>query len=123
MTRREDQDRPGARFIPADQSVAAHRRLVKHDAGWTIRRIDDGSIEWTSPLGRVYTVATTTYPVDTTFDSVVPDDNNEKPPASTVLTTPVDSLVVVPCVCGACGRHACGETAQPANYLDASDAA
>jgi hypothetical protein len=59
-------------------ALCTRHHHAKHEGGWRVRRLDDGSARWTSPLGRVYTVAITTYPVDTTFDSVVPDDNNQQ---------------------------------------------
>jgi hypothetical protein len=39
---------------------------LKHDAGWTVRRRADGTVEWTSPAGRAYEKPPETYPVDHT---------------------------------------------------------
>lgn len=61
----------------AAHAYTTHVRLVKHDAGWKLRRRPDGAIEWTSPLGRSYVVEPPSYPIDTTLSSVVSDDNNE----------------------------------------------
>jgi hypothetical protein len=27
---------------------------LRHEGGWQVRRLDDGSVEWTSPTGRKY---------------------------------------------------------------------
>lgn len=51
----------------------------KDEAGWQPRRLLDGSVEWTSPLGRTYVVQPATYPLDTTLSSVVPNDNTGQP--------------------------------------------
>jgi hypothetical protein len=38
----------------------------KHDAGWTPKRLPDGTIEWTSPTGHRYVEEPATYPIDHT---------------------------------------------------------
>jgi uncharacterized damage-inducible protein DinB len=53
----------------------------KHDAGWRLKRLPDGSIEWTSPTGHSYLVPASTYPVDGTYDMYVHHDNDEHPAA------------------------------------------
>jgi hypothetical protein len=58
---------------------------LKHDTTWTVQRIADGRLRWTSPTGRAYHREPATYPVDITASVVVvPDDNNETatPPAA-----------------------------------------
>jgi hypothetical protein len=52
----------------------------KHDAGWHLKRLVDGSIEWTSPTGHTYVVPASTYPVDRTSTMCAADDNVEHPP-------------------------------------------
>ncbi|MEO8888265.1 MAG: DUF222 domain-containing protein [Jatrophihabitantaceae bacterium] len=51
----------------------------KHEAGWQLRRLPDGGIEWTSPTGHVYMVPASTYPIDTTHDVYTRNDNTEHP--------------------------------------------
>lgn len=48
----------------APECPRAHH--LKHDAGWTVRLRDDGTVEWTSPTGRTYEKPPETYPVDRT---------------------------------------------------------
>jgi hypothetical protein len=55
----------------------------KHEAGWQLERLADGSIKWTSPTGHTYLVPAPTYPLDTTFDLYPPDDNTEHPASDT----------------------------------------
>ncbi|MEO8888095.1 MAG: DUF222 domain-containing protein [Jatrophihabitantaceae bacterium] len=51
----------------------------KHEAGWQLSRLPDGSIEWTSPTGHVYLVPASTYPIDTTHEVYIRNDNTEHP--------------------------------------------
>jgi hypothetical protein len=37
-----------------------------HEAGWQIRRLDDGTVQWISPTGHTYRVPPAAYPIDTT---------------------------------------------------------
>ncbi len=41
---------------------------AKHEGGWTVARLDDGTLRWTSPSGRVYDNDPARYPV-----GVIPD--------------------------------------------------
>jgi hypothetical protein len=49
-------------------SVCCRHHHLKHDAGWTPRRLDDGSIQWTSPTGHTYLEEPATYPIDQTTE-------------------------------------------------------
>jgi hypothetical protein len=51
-------------------ALCCRHHHVKHDHGWPLKRLPDGSIEWTSPTGHTYLVAANTYPVDTTMAQV-----------------------------------------------------
>jgi hypothetical protein len=52
----------------ADGLAAAceHDHYSVHEGGWQIRRLEDGTVEWTSPTGHAYRVPPATYPIDTT---------------------------------------------------------
>jgi hypothetical protein len=47
-------------------SACQHDHYSVHEAGWQTRRLQDGTVEWTSPTGHTYRVPLATYPVDTT---------------------------------------------------------
>ncbi len=47
-------------------ALCARHHHAKHEAGWRLRRLPNGSIEWTSPTGHTYLVPAATYPIDTT---------------------------------------------------------
>jgi hypothetical protein len=54
-----------------------------HDAGWQIARLEDGTVEWTSPTGHSYRVPPATYPIDTTSQRPAPaagEDQNDHTP-------------------------------------------
>jgi len=52
----------------------------KHDAGWTPKRLPDGTIEWISPTGHRYVEEPATYPIDyTTHHRHRPNPNRPKP--------------------------------------------
>lgn len=44
------------------QPLCCRHHHVRHDAGWTPKRRDDGVTEWTSPTGRVYEKPPEPYP-------------------------------------------------------------
>jgi hypothetical protein len=48
----------------------------KHDTTWTIERLTDDTLRWTSPSGRIHLNEPATYPIDRTPDSVIPNDTN-----------------------------------------------
>jgi hypothetical protein len=50
---------------------------AKHQAGWKLRRTEDGTHHWTSPLGKKYQVPPATYPTDTT---TTPAPDPDPPP-------------------------------------------
>jgi Domain of unknown function (DUF222) len=52
----------------------------KHDAGWTPKRLEDGSTEWTSPTGHRYTEPPATYPIDHSTDPPAPAESDPDPP-------------------------------------------
>ena len=37
--------------------ICRHHHRIRHQAGWTFRRLDNGDHHWTSPLGRTYTTS------------------------------------------------------------------
>ena len=37
---------------------------LKHEAGWDVRILDDGTTRWTSPVGLVYDVPPYCHPID-----------------------------------------------------------
>ena len=55
---------------------------VKHDAGWQVERLPDGTIRWTTPTGRVYDRPPESFPVDQTRPKLEPPepDEDEPPP-------------------------------------------
>jgi hypothetical protein len=60
--------------VPWDEGGATHagnlialcsrHHHAKHEAGWNVKRGTDGSIRWTSPLGKIHRVQPARYPVD-----------------------------------------------------------
>lgn len=44
------------------QPLCRHHHRLKHDGGWTLRRLDDGSFEWTAPSGHAYQARPPSYP-------------------------------------------------------------
>ncbi|MDT4964887.1 MAG: hypothetical protein QOF87_4534, partial [Pseudonocardiales bacterium] len=61
-------DSKGETNEPNLLSICCRHHHSKHDAGWTPRRLDDGSIQWTSPTGHTYLEEPATYPIDHTTD-------------------------------------------------------
>jgi hypothetical protein len=60
-----------------------------HDAGWQIRRLDDGTVEWTSPTGHTYRVPPATYPIDTTCQRPAEgEDQNDHTPGADSAADP-----------------------------------
>jgi hypothetical protein len=49
-----------------------------HEAGWQIRRLQDGTVEWTSPTGHTYRVPPATYPIDTTSQHAAPAEGEDQ---------------------------------------------
>jgi hypothetical protein len=43
-----------------------HDHYGVHEAGWNVKRLQDGTVEWTAPTGHTYRVPPATYPIDTT---------------------------------------------------------
>ena len=58
-------------------ALCCRHHHLRHEAGWTPKRLPDGSIEWTSPTGHKYVEPPATYPIDHTTDPVVPDEPSE----------------------------------------------
>ena len=52
---------------------------LKHDTTWTVERLADGTLRWTSPHGRVHLNQPATYPLDSTLDSVLSQDTEHAP--------------------------------------------
>jgi hypothetical protein len=48
--------------------LCARHHHLKHEAGWTLIRLADGTSRWISPLGRTYDEPPAEYPVDRTAD-------------------------------------------------------
>ncbi|MDT4910296.1 MAG: hypothetical protein QOI69_3537, partial [Pseudonocardiales bacterium] len=61
-------ERKGETNEPNLLCLCCRHHHLKHDGGWTPRRLDDGSIEWTSPTGHTYIEEPATYPIDHTTD-------------------------------------------------------
>jgi hypothetical protein len=58
-------------------AVCCRHHHLTHDAGWTPRRLDDRSIEWTSPTGHKYVEPPATYPIDQTIELSQPTEPAE----------------------------------------------
>lgn len=58
---------------------------LKHEAGWTVEQLPDGTTRWTSPTRQVRDTQPPTYPTTTTAQAgiVVSDDNDETGPPHT----------------------------------------
>jgi hypothetical protein len=52
---------------------------LKHEAGWTVHRTDDGTTVWIAPTGRRHEKPPDVIPLDTTSQPP-PDDDDDKPP-------------------------------------------
>jgi hypothetical protein len=52
--------------------LCSRHHHLKHEAGWRIRRRDDGTTEWTSPTRHRYLTPPSALPIDRTTDP--PDD-------------------------------------------------
>jgi hypothetical protein len=61
-------NRNGETNEPNLLSLCCRHHHSKHNAGWTPRRLDDGSIQWTSPTGHTYLEEPATYPIDRTSE-------------------------------------------------------
>jgi hypothetical protein len=77
-------ERKGKTCEPNLLSLCCRHHHLKHDAGWTPSRLDDGSIEWTSPTGHTYVEPPATYPIDQTTNpsacELVDGDGDPSPP-------------------------------------------
>jgi HNH endonuclease len=60
------------------QALCARHHHLKHEAGWSVRRRDDGITEWTDPTGRTYQKPPDEIPRDTTLDP--PPEPPPEPP-------------------------------------------
>jgi hypothetical protein len=58
--------------------LCSRHHHLKHEAGWSVSRASDGMTIWVSPIGRRYAKPPPTFPIDNTFSTVVPD-NDEHP--------------------------------------------
>ncbi|MDT4973711.1 MAG: hypothetical protein QOG22_3854, partial [Pseudonocardiales bacterium] len=58
-------------------SVCCRHHHLKHEGGWQPERLDDGSIEWTSPTGHTYLEPAATYPIDKTVELSEPTGPGE----------------------------------------------
>jgi hypothetical protein len=47
---------------------------TKHEAGWAVQRLPDGTTHWTTPTGRVHDKPPDTYPVDRTRRPLISDE-------------------------------------------------
>jgi hypothetical protein len=63
--------------------MTTHQRLVKHDAGWRLKRRPDGAIPWTRPTDHVYLVPAATFPIDTTWQHTGTPAETEHPATDT----------------------------------------
>ena len=64
-----------------DDDLAAacqHDHYSVHEAGWQIRRLDDGTVEWISSTGHSYRVPPATYPIDTTSQHAAPAEGEDQ---------------------------------------------
>jgi hypothetical protein len=49
-------------------ALCCRHHHVKHEAGWQVRRTENGSTVWLTPTGRTYEKPPATYPIDHTAD-------------------------------------------------------
>jgi hypothetical protein len=68
----------GSRPLLPFLSPCCRHHHLKHDAGWTPWRLEDGSIEWTSPTGHKYVEPQATYPIDRTSELSEPPGPGER---------------------------------------------
>jgi hypothetical protein len=54
-------------------AVSPKHHHSRHDGGWKINTTDDGTTEWTSPLGKKYGKPPAKYPIDQTTRSAADD--------------------------------------------------
>jgi hypothetical protein len=59
------------------QSLCCRHHHGKHDAGWSVKPLPDGGVEWTTPTGHTYVVAKTGYPVDATTQLINATDGTD----------------------------------------------
>jgi hypothetical protein len=50
------------------QPLSPRHHHLKHEAGWSVHRLPDGTTRWTSPAGRIYHRPPDETPIDTTSD-------------------------------------------------------
>ncbi|HEX3336378.1 MAG TPA: DUF222 domain-containing protein [Jatrophihabitans sp.] len=63
-------------------ALCRRNHVLKHEAGWSITRLDDGASRWRSPTGHVYDKPPHTLPIDTTIDALTQaaDTDPDPPP-------------------------------------------
>jgi hypothetical protein len=53
---------------------------MKHSAGWTVKRLGDGSYEWSSPTRHRYRYRPPEHPVPTEQTAALPPVDEDPPP-------------------------------------------
>ena len=81
--------------------LSKRSQTLKHDAGWTVERLPDGTTHWTTPQGRHHYQPPDPYPIDTT-SSGAESDHDEGNGPNLDRRSP---LAVGPKVMAARGRH------------------
>ena len=58
----QDWNHGGVTSATNNHPLCPHHHKMKHDSGWTIHRLDDGTYVWTAPTGRVHVKPPTELP-------------------------------------------------------------
>ncbi len=66
-------DEGGTTNGPNLHALCCRHHHLKHEAGWTVRRSEDGDTRWNSPSGHRYSTPPPHYPRDTSADPPEPD--------------------------------------------------
>ena len=69
---RDWQDQGETKFENLAAECPRHHQM-KHDADWTVQRLDDGTVRWTSPTGHTYDRPLDPLPIDRTAQLVNAD--------------------------------------------------
>ena len=73
-------DEGGLTSEPNLHGLCGRHHHGKHQAGWRPDRLDDGTIEWTSPTGHKYVEEAATYPIDRTTEPPEPAESDQVEP-------------------------------------------
>jgi hypothetical protein len=68
-----------------------HHRLSHQAPGWTMHRLPDGGLQWTTPGGHTLT----THPLRYGTDDDLPPPTADRPPAATATTTATRPLGIL----------------------------